>query len=316
MSVDLSELLVKPVAEDGDTFAFQFDFIPQGKAVEDGSTASVVTELADGDLIIEGWAADFSGLDRQNENFMDGAFQRGIKSFLEGQAALCYHHKHDKVLGKVLDLNEVEGKGLRLRARVDGAIKNHPELGTIYEQIKKGTINALSVGGFFRRKLTEAGWRIADTDFTEISVTPVPVHPGTNFAVVAGKALEGAPVEEAQEEEAAGEELTPAIEAMKALEELVTRLEGKALPSAHNPAVASDLSRFLLKLGDVRQTATSLRVYGEEVKEIKTGSTKPEETLGALADSVETAIAKWEADAHKLAAQYGPLPPPPSGVDY
>jgi hypothetical protein len=26
-------------------------------------------------------------------------------------------------------------------------------------------------------------------DFTEISVTPVPVHPGTNFAVVAGKAL-------------------------------------------------------------------------------------------------------------------------------
>ena len=27
-------------------------------------------------------------------------------------------------------------------------------------------------------------------DFTEISVTPVPVHPGTSFAVVAGKALE------------------------------------------------------------------------------------------------------------------------------
>lgn len=219
MSIDLSELLVKPVAEDGDTFAFQFDFIPQGKAVEDGEPESVVTATENGDLIIEGWAADFSGLDRQNENFVDGAFQRGIKSFLAGQAALCYHHKHDKVLGKVLDLQEVEGKGLRLRARVDGAIQKHPELGTIYEQIKKGTINALSVGGFFRRKLTEAGWRIADTDFTEISVTPVPVHPGTNFAVVAGKALEGAP---AVEEDA---DLTPVIAAMQALEALVARLE-------------------------------------------------------------------------------------------
>ena len=177
-----------PLKGDNELVPFRFDFTLEGKAVED-APAPVVTETEEGDLIIEGYAAVFDGIDREGENFSEGAFDRGIKAFLEGQAGLCYHHKHDKLLGKVLDLNVEEGKGLKMRARVDAAIKKHPELGVYYDQIKRGTLNALSVGGFFRRKLTELGKRIVDMDFTEISVTPVPVHPGTNFAVVAGKAL-------------------------------------------------------------------------------------------------------------------------------
>lgn len=181
-------MFVRPVENDPDLFSYRFDFVPEapeGKAL--------VEEQPNGDLIIEGYAAVFDGQDRQNENFIDGAFQQGIKSFLGGQASLCYHHKHDQLLGKVLDLREEEGKGLKMRARVDGAIAKHPVLGTYYEQIKNGSLNALSIGGFFRRKLTEAGQKIAKCDFTEISVTPVPVHPGTNFAVVAGKALRDMP---------------------------------------------------------------------------------------------------------------------------
>jgi HK97 family phage prohead protease len=179
-----TDLFVKTVPGHDDLVQFQYDF--SVKSLDDQQT---VTEQENGDLIIEGWAATFEGMDRQNENFTDGAFKRGIKAFLGGQAGLCYHHKHDKLLGKVLDLQEIEGKGLKMKARVDGAIRTHPELGTYYQQIKNGSLNALSVGGFFRRKLTDAGRKIVDMDFTEISVTPVPVHPGTNFAVVAGKAL-------------------------------------------------------------------------------------------------------------------------------
>jgi phage head maturation protease len=88
----------------------------------------------------------------------------------------------------VLDLEEVEGKGLYMKARVDFQPESSP-LRYIYNAIKKGTYKGLSVGGYFRRKLTNAGWRIADMDFTEVSVTPVPKHSGTSFAVVAGKAL-------------------------------------------------------------------------------------------------------------------------------
>jgi HK97 family phage prohead protease len=180
-------LFVSQVPNSDDIVAFNFGFQLEGKSADD----PIVEELEDGDLLIEGWAAEFDGVDRQGENFMDGAFQRGIKSFLSGAASLCFNHQHEKVLGKVLDLEEVEGKGLRMRARVDGAIKDHPELGVIYNQIKKGTLSALSVGGFFKRQLTVAGTRISDMDFTEISVTGVPVHSRPAFSVIAGKALEG-----------------------------------------------------------------------------------------------------------------------------
>jgi HK97 family phage prohead protease len=149
-----------------------------------GGKASNVYELSDGDLIIEGVAANWE-LDREHENFAPGAFQRGIKAFLEGSATLAFHHKHEKVLGRVLDLEEIP-TGLKMRARVDGAIRKHPELGVIYEQIKSGSINSLSVGGFFKR----LGQKITDVDFTEISITPVAVGHRTNFAIVAGKSLQ------------------------------------------------------------------------------------------------------------------------------
>lgn len=181
---DVSGLLT-PVDGHDDLMQFRYDFSLEGKSLED----QVVTETEDGDLIIEGYAAVFEGIDRQGENFAPGAFDRGIKSFLAGSAPLCFNHKHDYVLGKVLDLREEEGKGLYMKARVDGATAKHPILGTLYQQIKKGTINALSVGGYFKRALTEAGRRIVDMDFTEISTTATPVHPGPSFAVVAGKAL-------------------------------------------------------------------------------------------------------------------------------
>jgi len=183
--------MVRPVTGHPDIFAFQFDWIPEGKALEDGTSAPVVTEEENGDLLIEGYAAVFEGLDREGENFADfpATFDAGIKAFLAQQASLCYHHKTDKLLGSVLDLAREEGKGLKMRARVDGAIRNHPELGTYYEQIKKGSLKGLSIGGFFKRGIGALANKITGVDFTEISVTPVPIHPGTSFAVVAGKAL-------------------------------------------------------------------------------------------------------------------------------
>src|SRR5262249_55638217 len=62
-------------------------------------------------------------------------------------------------------------------------------LRTLYQQIKRGTLSGLSIGGFFRRKATAAGTRIYNMDFTEISVTGIPVHAAPSFAVVEGKAL-------------------------------------------------------------------------------------------------------------------------------
>ena len=184
----IASATAQPVKGNGDLFAFQLGFVPEGKAVE-GETPSVVTELDDGDLIIEGYAAIFEGEDREGENFVPEAFDRGTKAFLESNSpTLAYHHDHKQVLGRVLDLQR-DGKGLRMKARVDGALRKSPTLATVYEQVKKGTLNALSIGGFFRRGLVEGKQRIVDMDFTDISVTGVPVHTGPSFNVVAGKAL-------------------------------------------------------------------------------------------------------------------------------
>lgn len=170
---------IKPVQGDDDLFAF---------TIEGGLEGKAVTEDENGDLIIEGYAAVWDGDDREGENFAPGAFERGIKAFMKQSAALCFHHKRDHVLGKVLELEERD-KGLYMRARVDGAIRNHPVLGTLYHQIKNGTLTGLSVGGWFKRAWMNGKRRIADMDFSEISVTGVPVHTGPSFAVIAGKAL-------------------------------------------------------------------------------------------------------------------------------
>jgi HK97 family phage prohead protease len=214
---------------EGDDNIFAFAIPMEAKALESGDTVSVEEN---GDLILEGYAAVWEGDDREGENFAPGAFERAAKSFLKSPAALCFHHKHDKVLGKVLDLQE-DGKGLRMRARVDGAIKQHPELGTYYEQIKAGTLSGLSVGGFFKRAVIEGKRRIADMDFTEISVTSVPVHARPSFEVVAGKALDSLEVP-ATEETA---EVTPEEANLIALNAAVEKLEalfGKANESVSN----------------------------------------------------------------------------------
>ncbi len=139
------ESFVAPVKGHDDLFTF---FIPMEAKALDGGESVVVEE--NGDLTIEGYAAVWEGDDREGENFAPGAFTRAAKAFLGSTASLCFHHKHDHVLGKVLDLRE-DGKGLQMKARVDGAIKSHPVLGTYYEQIKAGTLSGLSVGGFFKR---------------------------------------------------------------------------------------------------------------------------------------------------------------------
>ena len=175
---------IQQSADDPDLIEFRQGFLLEGKASEE-----TITELEDGDLLIEGWAANFAGLDRESENFVPGSFQEGIKAFLSStNRPLCFHHKKDHVIGKVLDLREEEGKGLWMSARVDKQVEGSP-LFHIYNGIKKRSIAGLSVGGYFRRGLVNGRKMLTGCDFVEISATSTPVHAGTSFAVVAGKAL-------------------------------------------------------------------------------------------------------------------------------
>lgn len=160
---------------------FQYDFFLDQKAHS-------VTEDENGDLFIEGYASDY-GLDRQEEAFEPGAFEEGLKAFMETNPIMLYHHKFDQALGQFVDAR-IDQKGLWVKGRVD-----KPEPGTwaadVYNKIKKGTIRAFSVGGIFRRRQTPNGPRIFKCDLGEISVTPFPVNPRTTFALAGAKAFDG-----------------------------------------------------------------------------------------------------------------------------
>lgn len=174
------DMFLRPVVDSDNLFAFTVG----GKALGDES----VSVAENGDLILEGYAAVWEGDDREGENFAPGACQRATKAFIDAGGPLCYHHKGDHQLGAVTELEENQ-KGLRFRARVDGEIQKHPVLATYYHQIKKGTLKGVSIGGFFQKAIINGKKKIVDMDFTEISITGVPMHTGPSFSVVAGKAL-------------------------------------------------------------------------------------------------------------------------------
>lgn len=160
------------------TAPFTFDFALDGKAV--------VAAPVDGEgLDIEGYAAGFSP-DREDEAFERGAFADGVDKYFRDNPILCYHHHYDQALGTVKEVR-LDGKGLFVKAHLDA-----PEPGTnaadIFNKVKSGTIKGFSVGGIFKKRMTPKGPRIHKVDIAEISVTPLPMEPGSLFAV-AGKAF-------------------------------------------------------------------------------------------------------------------------------
>lgn len=139
----------------------------------------------DGLLRIEGRAATYD-LDRQNEAFMPGAFEAGVRKWIERGGILLWHHKYDQPLGVIEDAR-IDSKGLWIRGRLD-----NPEPGTehasIWRRVKSGTVRGLSIGGIFKRKQTPQGPRIYEADIVECSLTPAPVQPDSLFTLT-GKAV-------------------------------------------------------------------------------------------------------------------------------
>lgn len=140
--------------------------------------------LDDGDILIEGYAADFE-VDRQGEKFLPDAFDEAIAKAADGGIPLLLEHNNNQPLGLVEKL-ERRDEGLWLRGRIaakavadawDGA-KGKVEL------IRRGVMKGLSVRGHSWGRMGSTGPEIGHIDLAEVSITPVPVQPGALFAVV------------------------------------------------------------------------------------------------------------------------------------
>ena len=151
---------------------FEFDvLIPTEK--------SVTTDA--GDVIIEGYAADFE-IDRQGEAFLPGAFDDACQKATKAEIPLLFEHDNKRQLGVIEELRVDPERGLWTRARIAKA-----QAGTwaedVVDKVKRGMMKGLSVRGLSKVKMTANGPRIGTIDLAEISVTPVPVQPGALFAV-------------------------------------------------------------------------------------------------------------------------------------
>lgn len=142
--------------------------------------SKAVTEEEDGTLWIEGLASTYS-IDDQDEAFEDGAFTKGIDSFLAGSRPLLHHHDGSQCLGEVVEL-EPRPEGLHMKARIDPPKADWSR--DVVSKIKTGAIRGLSVAGKFKRRIDENGVpRIHTARLREISVTPLAVNSESMFEV-------------------------------------------------------------------------------------------------------------------------------------
>jgi HK97 family phage prohead protease len=259
---------------------FEFGFTLDGKAQTETQD--------DGSVLIEGYAADF-GLDRQEEAFEPGAFEQGVKSYMDTNPVLLYHHKFDTALGKILDA-KVDNQGLYVKALVDA-----PEPGTqvadYVRKIKNGVIKGFSVGGKFYRRATAGGQRIFKCDLREISCTPLPVNPRTLFAV-AGKAFDNKDFDVKATDNPELQRLEDALgrvdAALSAAES--AKLEGKA-QHPDGPAIAA-LAYHIQKVHTLAENT-------------KQNTDDPE--VEKVASAAQADMEKHHAAIHKLIAKVGPV---------
>lgn len=135
----------------------------------------------EGDIIIEGYAADYEP-DRQNEAFLEGAFDEAIEKANRDGLPLLDEHDNKRVLGAVERLEDHgKGKGLWMRARIFEPMEDWSR--ATVKAIQRGAKRMLSVRGRSRGVYTPDGPRIAGIDLAEISTTSVGVQPGALFAV-------------------------------------------------------------------------------------------------------------------------------------
>lgn len=290
---------------------FQYDFCLDGKAVVDTDD--------NGDLYIEGYASNFD-IDRQDEAFEPGAFDAGLKSYMENNPLMLYHHKPDFPMGQITEAR-MDTKGLFVKGRVDKPEPN-TAAADIFSKVKKGTVRMFSVGGKFYRRMTSAGPKIFKCDLREISITPLAVNQGTLFSI-AGKAFEqeqettvdletigarldaiGAQFEAAWEEAvwqelAAGKAVT--TEDLLRFEKVFEEHEGKAAKFQGSQIGQGhpDAGKIALLLMHQQKIATLAEDTAQNAKD-------PE--VKKVATAAWNSAKKHSAALHTVAAKVGPLP--------
>jgi len=150
------------------------------KALADGVIEAVVTT---------------STVDRTGENIITTGIS--TDGFMATGGPVLYGHDYSSLpIGKTLKLVEMKNK---IKAQFQLAVEEYPFAKTVYDLIKGGYLNSVSIGGIVRQ-WSEDYRTIEEMDMVEFSVVPVPAN---EQAIITSRSLEamtGKTVETIREE--------------------------------------------------------------------------------------------------------------------
>lgn len=201
-----------------------------------GFDAASTKDLGDG--VLEA-VITTSSVDRHNENIDTGGID--TSTYMANPVVLYGHDYEGLPIGKTLKLTEMKNK---IKARFQLAVTEYPFASTVYEMVKGGYLNAVSIGGIVR-EWSDDYRTIMKMDMVEFSVVPVPANPealitSRAFEEATGKSMETVKTEYQdfarkvlvdKLSEMPDDEVKGAITTLKSL---VARLE----ETAHEPSLA------------------------------------------------------------------------------
>lgn len=155
------------------------------------NSIQVVRPLANGDVLLAGWAAVLGERDRQNDRWTAEAFARSIDPFMQGARPLKFDHgRVEGATGPVgtvesLDLDPT-GYGVRATAVLTYMPPDHPQRPIYRGVVESKVIDGFSFGGYLsRRGRLDGTSDITGISITELSITGRPVGYSTSARPVA-----------------------------------------------------------------------------------------------------------------------------------
>lgn len=210
-----------------------------------------------------------SSVDRHRESITTDGIT--TDAYMDNPVVLYGHDYGGLPIGKTLKLTQMKNK---IKARFQLAVNEYPFAATVYEMIKSGYLNAVSIGGVVKQ-WSEDYDTIEQMEMVEFSVVPVPANPE---ALITARALEQATGKTEDEIKAEFQDFNRKIlldkvadmgedevkDAIKVLKNLVARLEETAETPSPNDAKTKHIRRFVMK--DAKAVAEQSQVIIRIVK--------------------------------------------------
>lgn len=198
-----------------------------------GLDSSLTKELGEG--VLEATITT-SNTDRHNENIVTDGIN--VDAYMNNPVVLYGHDYQGLPIGKTIKLTTMKNK---IKARFQLAVEEYPFAKTVYDMVKNGYLNAVSIGGIVR-EWSDDYRSILQMEMVEFSVVPVPANAeaiitARSFEQATGKTMET--VAKEFEEFIQGSMLDKVkamgdddvSQAIKVLKNLVATLEESAKPT-------------------------------------------------------------------------------------